>query len=63
MSRARRALSRKWRVLEVRAEKAEALAASRKELLMRVVDWRKIDSLERWDELWADIKKELGDDA
>ena len=36
MSRSRRTLNRKWRVLEVRVEKAEALAADRKELLMDV---------------------------
>ena len=39
---------------------AYASAASRLELLRRVKDWRKIDSVERWDVLWADIEKELG---
>ena len=43
-------------------EEAEALAADRKKLLRRVIDWRKIDSLERWDVLWADIKEELAGD-
>ena len=39
MSRSRRGLSRKWRDLEVRAETAEAFAASRLGLLRRMPEW------------------------
>jgi len=43
MGRSRKGLSRKWNILEERAEKAEALAVSRLELLMQGKAW--IDEL------------------
>ena len=66
MSRSRRALSRKWRVLEVRAEKAEALAADRLKLLRRMSDWFKANYSYVYEDeeamkLWKEIDEELAD--